>query len=71
MGKSTFAKKLSQAERDRKTLVVYALDDSRFSNLPRWKKDRTGERIFTNDDLLEIERDGYKVIKLEVNDWRK
>ncbi len=66
-----FAKKLTQAERDRKSIAVFALGDGTFSTVPRWKKDRTGERIYTHDELLEIERDGFKVVRLEeVHDWR-
>ncbi len=70
MGKK-LGKKLHIAESGRAAVVVFDLGDGRFSTLPRWKKDRTGEKVYTATELMELERSGAKVVRLEVHDWRK
>lgn len=69
MGKR-LGKKLQIAESARAAIVVFDIGDGRFSTVPRWKKDRTGEKIYTPDELMELERSGAKVVRLEVHDWR-
>ncbi len=64
-------KKLQIAQSARPAVVVFDLGDGRYSTVPRWKKDRTGERVYTDEQLLELEREGAKVVRLEVHDWRK
>ncbi len=70
MGKR-LGNKLHIAESGRTAIGIFDIGDGRFSTLPRWEKDRIGQKIFTPDELMELKRNGAKVVRLELRDWRK